>query len=190
MSRGWNDKVGAFTQYHGTDVLDSSLLLMPVEGFISPTDPRWLSTLKAMDDKLVSDSLVYRYNPARVTRRAARRRRHLLTVYVPVRQRACRGRPTRRRVLTFEKMFTYGNHVGLFSEEIDSTGGLAVEPGAPKAKVLARVPVQAVVDGDGYDGGLLLYVDEGSLSALEYWWVTEDPAAVMPPPSAIGSPIA
>ena len=50
--------------------------------------------------------------------------------------------------------------------------------------------MQAVVDGDGYDGGLLLYVDEGSLSAFEYWWVTEDPPAVMPPLSAIGSPIA
>jgi hypothetical protein len=50
--------------------------------------------------------------------------------------------------------------------------------------------VQAVVDGDGYDGGLLLYVDEGSLSGLEYWWVTKDPPAVMPPLSAIGSPIA
>ena len=67
---------------------------------------------------------------------------------------------------------------------------LVVEPGTPKAKVLARVPVQAVVDGDGYDGGLLLYVDEGSLSGLEYWWVTEDPPAAMPPLSAIGSPIA
>jgi len=67
---------------------------------------------------------------------------------------------------------------------------LVVELGTPRAKVRARVPVQAVVDGDGYDGGLLLYVDEGSLSALEYWWVTEDPPAVMPPLSAIGPPIA
>jgi len=67
---------------------------------------------------------------------------------------------------------------------------LVVEPGTPKANVLARVPVQAVVDGDGYAGGLLLNVDEGSLSALEYCCATEDPPAVMPPLSAIGSPIA
>ena len=64
MARGWNDKVKAFTQHYATEVLDSSLLLMPLEGFISPTDPMWLSTLKAMDGELVSDSLVYRYNPA------------------------------------------------------------------------------------------------------------------------------
>lgn len=67
---------------------------------------------------------------------------------------------------------------------------LVVEPGAPRARVLQRVPVQAVVDGDGFDGGLLLYVDDGLLSALEYWWVTENPPAEMPPLSAVGNPIA
>src|SRR6185437_7936526 len=37
---------------------------MPIEGFISPTDPLWLSTLDGMNQQPVSDSLVYRYNPA------------------------------------------------------------------------------------------------------------------------------
>jgi GH15 family glucan-1,4-alpha-glucosidase len=60
MSRGWNDKVKAFTQHYATEVLDSSLLLMPIEGFISPVDPLWLSTLDGMKKQLVSDSLVYR----------------------------------------------------------------------------------------------------------------------------------
>src|ERR1700751_1468521 len=45
MDRGWNNKEGAFTQYYGTDVVDSSLLLMPIEGFVAPLDPMWLSTL-------------------------------------------------------------------------------------------------------------------------------------------------
>jgi GH15 family glucan-1,4-alpha-glucosidase len=60
LDRGWNERVGAFTQHHGTDVLDSSLLLMPLEGFIAPTDPMWLSALRAIDSQLVSGSLVYR----------------------------------------------------------------------------------------------------------------------------------
>ncbi len=58
------------------------------------------------------------------------------------------------------------------------------------AAVVSRTPVQAVVDGDGYDGGLLLFVDDGQLSALEYWWVTEEPPCVMPPLTAIGAPLA
>ena len=123
MSRGWNDKVKAFTQHYSTEVLDSSNLLMPVEGFVSPVDPMWLSTLDAMNKELVSDSLVYRYNPA-----ASPDGLHgdegtfsLCTfLYVDALARAGRLDDA---ILVFEKMFTYGNHLGLFSEEIDSTGG-------------------------------------------------------------------
>jgi pentatricopeptide repeat protein len=122
MQRGWNEKVKAFTQHYATEVLDSSLLLMPLEGFISPTDPMWLSTLDAMDRELVSDSLVYRYNPA-----ASPDGLHgdegtfsLCTfLYVDALARAGRLDDA---VLTFEKMQTYGNHLGLFSEEIGSSG--------------------------------------------------------------------
>ena len=64
MTHGWNPLKGTFTQYYGSDVLDASLLLMPLMGFVSPTDPMWLSTLESMDHELVSDSLVYRYNPS------------------------------------------------------------------------------------------------------------------------------
>jgi pentatricopeptide repeat protein len=123
MARGWNDKVKAFTQHYATEVLDSSLLLMPIEGFVSPIDPLWLSTLDAMDKELVSDSLVYRYNPA-----ASPDGLHgdegtfSLCTFLYVDALARAGRLD-EAVLTFEKMQTYGNHLGLFSEEIDSTGG-------------------------------------------------------------------
>ena len=62
MERGWHPDRRAFVQHYDTDVLDASLLLMPMVKFIAPTDPRWLSTLDAISDELVSDSLVYRYN--------------------------------------------------------------------------------------------------------------------------------
>lgn len=57
---------------------------------------------------------------------------------------------------------------------------LLVRAESPRATVVNRTPVQAVVDGDGNDGGLLLFVDDGRLSALEYWWVTEERPDVMP----------
>ena len=63
MTKGWNDSMQAFVQYEGSDVLDASLLLMPLIGFVSPFDEKWQSTLSAMDKVLVSDSLVYRYDP-------------------------------------------------------------------------------------------------------------------------------
>src|SRR5215210_6195648 len=64
MERGWNPQREAFVQHYTTDVLDASLLLMPLMGFVAPRDPMWLSTLSAMDKELVSDSLVYRYDPS------------------------------------------------------------------------------------------------------------------------------
>jgi GH15 family glucan-1,4-alpha-glucosidase len=123
MERGWNAKVGAFTQHYDTEVLDSSLLMMPLQGFIAPHDPMWLSTLAAMDRELVSDSLVYRYNPAASPDGlAGDEGTFSLCTFWYVDALARSGRLEEAR-LVFEKMHTYANHLGLFSEEIDSTGG-------------------------------------------------------------------
>jgi len=122
MDRAWNPKLNAFTQYYDSDVLDSSLLLMPLQGFVAPRDPMWLSTLSAMDDKLVSDSLVYRYNPEMTPDglRGGEGTFSLCTFwYVDALARAGRLEDA---ALTFEKMHTYANHLGLYSEEIGQTG--------------------------------------------------------------------
>ena len=122
MERGWNPKVEAFTQHYDTDVMDSSLLFMPIQGLVEPRDPMWLSTLRAMDRELVSDSLVYRYNPA-----ASPDGLHgdegtfSLCTFWYVDALARSGRLD-EAVLTFEKMQTYANHLGLYSEEIGASG--------------------------------------------------------------------
>ena len=122
MSRGWNSEVGAFTQHYSSKVLDSSLLLMPLLGFIAPDDPMWVSTLNAMDRELVSDSLVYRYNPsASPDGLAGDEGTFSLCTFWYVDALARAGRLDDAR-LTFEKMHTYANHLGLYSEEISSTG--------------------------------------------------------------------
>jgi GH15 family glucan-1,4-alpha-glucosidase len=122
MQRGWNPKVGAFTQHYSTEVLDSSLLMMPLMGFVAPSDPMWLSTLKAMDRELVSDSLVYRYNPgASPDGLAGDEGTFSLCTFWYVDALARSGRLDDAR-LVFEKMRTYANHLGLYSEEIGSTG--------------------------------------------------------------------
>jgi len=123
MTRGWNSKVGAFTQHYDTQVLDSSLLLMPMQGFIAPRDPMWLSTLAAMGRELVSDSLVYRYNPAASPDGLmGDEGTFSMCTFWYVDALARSGQLEEAR-LVFEKMHTYANHLGLFSEEIDATGG-------------------------------------------------------------------
>jgi GH15 family glucan-1,4-alpha-glucosidase len=122
FDKGWNAKVGGFTQYYGSEVLDSSLLMMPQQGFISPRDPMWTSTLKAIDRELVSDSLVYRYNPsASPDGLTGNEGTFSLCTFWYVDALARAGRLDDAQ-LTFEKMHTYANHLGLYSEEIGSTG--------------------------------------------------------------------
>ena len=122
MEKGWSPERKAFVQQYGDTVLDASLLKMSQVGFVSPDDPMWHSTLKAMDDELVSDSLVYRYDPSASPDglRGSEGTFSLCTfLYVDALARA--GRVDEAR-LTFEKMLTYANHLGLYSEEIATTG--------------------------------------------------------------------
>jgi GH15 family glucan-1,4-alpha-glucosidase len=122
MDKGWNPERGAFVQQYGDRVLDSSLLRMPSVGFISPSDPMWASTLQAMDDELVTDSLVYRYDPgASPDGLQGSEGTFSLCSFMYVDALARAGRLDDAR-LAFEKMLTYANHVGLFSEEIALTG--------------------------------------------------------------------
>ncbi|MFI6825851.1 glycoside hydrolase family 15 protein [Kribbella sp. NPDC050241] len=122
MARGWNEKIGAFVQHYDDTVLDSSLLRMATVGFIAPTDPMWLSTLDAMDAGLVVDSLVYRYDPAASPDGlAGDEGTFSLCTFNYVDALARAGRLEEARLI-FEKMLTYANHVGLYSEEIGSTG--------------------------------------------------------------------
>ncbi|MGW5326694.1 glycoside hydrolase family 15 protein [Streptomyces sp. NPDC004014] len=120
--RGWHDKRKAFVQHYDTDVLDASLLLMPRVGFISPRDPDWISTLDAMDEELVSDSLVYRYDPAASPDglRGSEGTFNLCSfLYVEALARSGRLLQARH---AFDKMLTYANPVGLFAEEIGPSG--------------------------------------------------------------------
>ena len=122
IERGFHEGRKAFVQHYKTDVLDAALLYMPLVGFVSPEDSMWQSTLRAMDRELVSDSLVYRYDPAASPDglRGSEGTFSICTFwYIDALARSGRLEEAR---LTFEKMLTYANHLGLYSEEIGPTG--------------------------------------------------------------------
>jgi GH15 family glucan-1,4-alpha-glucosidase len=122
MTRGWSEKKQAFVQAYDSDVLDASVLLMPLVHFIAPTDPRWLSTLDAMSRELVSDSLVYRYNvEASPDGLEGDEGTFSICTFWYVEALARAGRLDEAR-LAFEKMLTYANHLGLYAEQIGVTG--------------------------------------------------------------------
>lgn len=157
MERGWSADRRAFVQHYGSEVLDASLLLMPAVGFIAPSEPRWLSTLDAMGAELVTDSLVYRYDPA-ASPDGLRGDEGTFSLcsflYVGALARA--GRLDEARY-SFDKMLTYANHVGLFSEEIGPAGeqlGNFPQAFTHLALISAAIALDEELDGDrGGDGG-------------------------------------
>ena len=119
----WNADLGAFVQTRGARALDASALLMPLVRFISPVDPRWLSTLRAIERELVSDSLVFRYRIGDEPLDGLEGREGTFSMcsfwYVECLARS--GDLDKARFY-FEKTLGYANHLGLYSEELGPAG--------------------------------------------------------------------
>jgi GH15 family glucan-1,4-alpha-glucosidase len=119
----WSEKLKSFVQYKGSEAVDASVLLMPLMRFISPVDSRWLSTMEAVERCLVEDSLVYRYDNAVAPVDGLRGEEGSFTAcsfwYIEC---LARSHQTEKARLLFDKMLGYANHVGLYSEELGSSG--------------------------------------------------------------------
>ena len=119
FTRFWNPELRAFVQHGGASTLDAAALLMPLVRFISPTDPRWVSTLQAIEQELVSDSLVYRYRLVDGFSDGLAGQEGTFSMcsfwYVECLSRM--GDLHKARFF-FEKMLGYANHLGLYGEEL------------------------------------------------------------------------
>lgn len=119
----WNAELRAFVQYRGGMSVDAACLLMPLVKFISPTDPRWISTLRVIERELVQDSTVYRYNLETGAHDGLKGVEGTFSMcsfwYIECLSRA--GDLDKARFL-FEKTLGYANHLGLYSEELGPCG--------------------------------------------------------------------
>ncbi len=115
----WSSDLHSFVQFRNGETLDAAALLAPLVKFISPTDPRWLSSLKAIEANLVDDSLVYRYRGEDGIEGSEGSFCMCSFWYIECLARA--GEVARARFL-FEKMLGYANHLGLFAEELGPSG--------------------------------------------------------------------
>jgi GH15 family glucan-1,4-alpha-glucosidase len=121
----WNDDLQSFVQSKGSADLDASVLLMPLMRFISPVDPMWRSTMKAIEGRLVEDTLVRRYEAERTHVDGIPGGEGSFTAcsfwYIECLARA--GELEKAQLL-FEKLLGYANHLGLYSEQISQSGQL------------------------------------------------------------------
>lgn len=127
MQMGWNPSRGAFVQHYGSQHLDAASLLMPLVFFLSPTDPRMLKTLEAIDRSpsrggLVCNSLVYRYNvELSPDGLEGNEGTFNICTFWLVEALTRAGRIDRARRM-FEEMLGYANHLGLYAEQTGPTG--------------------------------------------------------------------
>jgi GH15 family glucan-1,4-alpha-glucosidase len=118
----WNEDLQAFVQYKGADTVDAATLLMPLIRFISPKDPLWLSTLKKIEEKLVSASLVYRYRPdENIEGLTGGEGTFSMCTFWYVECLSRSGQLHKAR-LYFEKMLGFANHLGLYAEQLGFQG--------------------------------------------------------------------
>ncbi len=116
FKKGWRESIQSFSQAYDNEHLDSSLLLMESYGFINRQDERFKKTVKAVKKELFHNGLMYRYNTADdfgVPKSA-----FTLCTFWLIRALYVVGKKKEAQNL-YEKVLSYGNHLGLFSEDLD-----------------------------------------------------------------------
>ncbi|KAF1024587.1 MAG: Trehalase [Pseudomonas sp.] len=119
-SNFWNEERGHFVQHTGSTALDGSMLLMPLVRFVAATDPRWLSTLAAIEKSLVRDGMVYRYrnDDSQIDGLHGTEGAFAACSFWYVECLARAGQVEKAH-LEFEQLLRYANPLGLYAEEFD-----------------------------------------------------------------------
>ncbi len=116
MDKAWNPEKQAFTQSYGSDSLDASVLLMESYGFIQAQDPKFISTVKAIEKELSNDGLLYRYKNEDDFGLPSSS--FTICTFWFINSLFKIGEEEKAQAL-FDRILGYGNHLGLFSEDID-----------------------------------------------------------------------
>ena len=127
-AKGYNQDLGAFTQYYGSDQLDASVLMIPLVGFLPPSDPRVVSTVEAIEKTLVDEGFVLRYRTAEdgaIDGLTGREGAFLACSFWLVDCLHMIGRADDAEAL-FERLLALRNDLGLLSEEYDAVAGRLV----------------------------------------------------------------
>ncbi|HKJ42999.1 MAG TPA: glycoside hydrolase family 15 protein [Sunxiuqinia sp.] len=116
--KAWSEKRHSFTQAYGSEDLDASVLLMETYGFIHATDRKYVDTVLAIREELEHEGLMYRYrnNDDFGTPKSA-----FTICSFWLTNALLKIGHKKEAVEKFNKLLSYSNHLGLFSEDLDFT---------------------------------------------------------------------
>ncbi len=113
---GWNESIGAYTQSYGSTDLDASVLLMESYGLVDAMDPRYVSTVKAIEKSLCHEGLLYRYKNSDDFGVPTSSFTVCTFWYI---NSLYKIGEKEKAVQLFDQLLSYSNHLGLFSEDLD-----------------------------------------------------------------------
>ncbi|WP_054559108.1 glycoside hydrolase family 15 protein [Croceitalea dokdonensis] len=116
MENGWNENKQAYTQSYGSEYMDASILLMESYGFIPADDPKYISTVHAVEKDLCRDGLLYRYTNSDDFGKPSSS--FTICTFWFINSLFKIGEKE-KALGHFERLLKHGNHLGLFSEDID-----------------------------------------------------------------------
>jgi GH15 family glucan-1,4-alpha-glucosidase len=117
--RGFNPKVGAFTQYYGATEMDASVLVIPHFGFLPGSDPRVQGTVAAIEKTLLRDGFVLRYGTEHGTDGLPGSEGAFLACSFWLADNYAFGGRLHEAEALFDRLLGLRNHLGLLSEEYD-----------------------------------------------------------------------
>jgi GH15 family glucan-1,4-alpha-glucosidase len=120
VAKAFNAKLGSFTGSFGGEELDATLLLLPELGFLPAADPRFVSTVRAVEKQLLQGDYLFRYRIADDFGRPETA--FVVCSFWYVDALKALGRETEAREL-FEKLLSRRNRHGLLSEDLDPETG-------------------------------------------------------------------
>jgi len=122
-TRGFDPQINSFTQYYGSTLLDASLLMLAPVGFLPPGDPRIAGTVAAIQENLLEEGFVRRYqSDGGVDGLTGREGTFLMTSFWLADNLALMGRSDEARHI-FKRLLGVRNDVGLLSEEYAPSTG-------------------------------------------------------------------
>jgi GH15 family glucan-1,4-alpha-glucosidase len=125
-AKAFDPALDSFVQAYGSKSLDASLLLLPLVGFLPPTDPRIVGTVKAIEQHLVADGFVCRYDTGEgVDGLPPGEGAFLACSFWLADNYILQGRVGEAREL-FERLLSLRNDVGLLAEEYNPRLGRQV----------------------------------------------------------------
>ena len=116
MQNAWNEQRQSFMQSYNSTHLDASVLLMEYYGFIKARDPKYVKTVKAIEKELMHEGLLFRYKNKDDFGTPSSS--FTVCTFWFINSLYKIGERKKSKIL-FDKLLSYSNHLGLFSEDID-----------------------------------------------------------------------